>query len=134
MSARDKPTPLEEGASSTKTDLGRRNDDDSLSDWIEQRQKSFWDFEKSFFQPFDSRTDFPAPPPPRLNLFSRPFFEPETDFFRRRPNMLSTRHNPDHDDEVSASINFDVVVDDAAGISWCVCPRAGLPYILLGRV
>jgi len=80
-----------------------------LSDWIEQRQKSFWDFEKSFFHPFDSRTDFPAPPPPRLNLFSRPFFEPETDFFRRRPNMLSTRHNPDHDDEMSpkAKVTYD---------------------------
>ena len=110
-------------SSSTKTDPRRS---DSLSDWIEQRQKSFWDFEKSFFQqPFDARPAFPASAQPqRLSVFSRPFFEspPEadtettdtdikTDFFRRsRPKMLSTRHNgADQDEDMSpkAKVTYD---------------------------
>ena len=122
MSARDMSTPLAGdggGASSTKTDSkdssfndttslnnnsnnGLSGGSDNLTDWIEQRQKSFWDFEKSFFQPFESRQSFPHQPQ-RLSLFSRPFFdqppEAETDFFRGRPKMLSTRHSNDHGEE-----------------------------------
>ena len=124
----DRARELVQGASSTKTDPSPRlspRSSDSLSDWIEQRQKSFWDFEKSFFQqPFDARPAFPAAAQPqRLSVFSRPFFDStpdadvdidiESDFFRRRsrPKMLSTRHNAaaDHDEDMSpkAKVTYD---------------------------
>ena len=125
MSARDMSTPngvsnFGASSSSTKTELGRKRttkdaDEDStttsnLSDWIEQRQKSFWDFEQSFLQPFDRR--IPAstfqPPPPLRPIFSRPFFDSdENSQFLRPRAMLAAREDPNEEMSPKAKVTYD---------------------------
>lgn len=128
-----------EGASSTKlgsstattktkqqtaSDLSRKRPDDNicLSDWIEQRQKSFWDFEQSFLQPFGSSsiasTAHFQPPPPLRPIFSRPIFE-DVDFFRpqllyqqqqqqQQPRaMLASREDPNDEMSPKAKVTYD---------------------------
>jgi hypothetical protein len=57
---------------SSSHNFGRRSSDDDtgLNDWIEQRQKSFRDFEQSFFN--HQQPQF-KPLPPLRPIFSRPF-------------------------------------------------------------
>ena len=110
----------------TSSDLSRKRPDDSicLNDWIEQRQKSFWDFEQSFLQPFGSSSITASaahfqPPPPLRPIFSRPIFE-DVDFFRpqlhyqhqqqQQPQpraMLASREDTNDEMSPKAKVTYD---------------------------
>ena len=118
MSARDMSTPngvsnVGASSSSTKTELERRKEStttSNLSDWIEQRQKSFWDFEQSVLQPFERRIPASAfqPPPPLRPIFSRPFFNSDEDSQFLRPRaMLAAREDPNEEMSPKAKVTYD---------------------------
>ena len=95
---------LKKSSNNSTTNINKTTD--NLSDWIEQRQKSFWDFENSFLQPFATTTD---PFQPLRPIFSRPLCD-ESTFFRPsiKPRaMLASREDPNEEMSPKAKVTYD---------------------------